>query len=335
MMTRHTRAYFPSSFLLSLAFKATFSQHLRRSEPPFLFRLAFKAIFSSFSHSKPSFPVLGVQSYLFQFWAFKTISSSFMHLEPFIFQFQAFRVISSAQAFRATFLAQMFRATILNQAFRATFLNLGVQSHHFLTSVFIATLPNLGVQSHFLRLGIQSHFLSTFQAFRATISFQFGIQSHHIFQFQAFKTISSSFRRLEPFFLVLGIQSHFSSSFRRLESFHQLRCSEPPSSVRCSEPLFSAYAFKATSLTRLSEPPYIVQAFKATSSYQAFRATVSPHFKRSKPPFFFNLAFRAIGQLDVQSHHIFTIVAFKVVISFFSLGVQSHNHQFSVQSRCS
>ena len=237
---------------------------------------------------RATFLSLGIQNHFFQF----------RHSEP-PYIVQAFRAIFLNQVFRATLLSLGIQTHLPQlgiqshfyqlkhaeppssiQGFRATLFSLGIQSY----------LAQLGVHSHLPQLGVQSHFLN--QAFRVTSLAQ-AFKSTSLIE--VFRAISSNFRRSEPLLLVrcskpffsiqafkaifssLGIQSHIPQlcvrshpllqfrpskpQFRHLELHFSVKHSDPPSSLRPSEPLCSV-------------PLYSTQVFRATSPIQAFRATI-------------------------------------------------------------
>ena len=74
-------------------------------------------------------------------------------------------------------------------------------------------------------------------------------------------------------------------------------------------------------------------AFKVVVHGMAFRATISFQIWRLEPTFFFSLAFRVIIslQLGVQSHHLFSVTMFRVVI--LSLTFRVISSRFNFQSR--
>ena len=186
-------------------------------------------------------------------------------------------------------------------------LSYGVQSLHLLqfgiqscisSLTFRVTIPaQFEVQSlHLLQFGVQSHHIFSvwlskpcFQfcvqsrisslAFRATISFQFGIQSHHPFLIW----------HSEPH-LQFGIQSYHLFSV-----WH----SEPPSLPSLgfqSHHLFSVWHLEPLSTYSLAVRATIFLQFGVQSHIFSLTFRVVVHFlivRRSEPPSFFSLAFKA------------------------------------------
>ena len=261
--TCHTRAYFPSSFILSLAFRSTISSSFRHSEALSLVQ-AFKATLLNLS-VQSHFSSLGVQSHLLV-QELRAISSSLgvqshvfqlKHLEPYL-------PILGIQSCLFQF-----------QAFKAIYFGLRVQSHIFQFRRSKPSFPVLGIQIHLFQFRHSEPSLSFIcvQSHRRSKALsQIGIQNHRPlepFLQQAFKAI-----------IFMGVHSHFPR-----------RRSKPSSSVRHSEPPLQFQAFKATIFIGLqSHSPY------RRSEPPLFRIGVQSHHfhRRSEPPFFF---------IGVQSHH--------------------------------
>ena len=215
--------------------------------------------------------------------------------------------------------------------------------HHFLTA-------RRSKPPSYLQFGIQSHSLSSFQAFKATISPFFGVQSR-LFTIVAFKVVI--------LILQFGIQSHqlvwhsdsstvwhskplVSLAFRAIGQFGvqshrshpQFKHSKPHSSVWHSKSSFTVWhsePFVSRIQSRLSQ-------FGIQSHWSAWH---------SEPPYFVRQAFRAISpQSGFQSYLLqlrhsepsLPIQAFRVTLlssTLPSLSIQSHFFQFSIQSHCS
>ena len=225
--TRHTRAYFPSSFPLM----GIQSHHL------FTF-VAFRVGVQS-RRSRSQFDI---QSH----WSVWRSEPSFIvwHSESsFSFFSLAFRAIGQFGI----------------QSHRSQFL--GVRSHiHQFGVQSCRSGSQFGIQSHRSQFGVQSH-LFEFRCLEPSL-LVLGIQSH-LFQFQAFRAISFSFRLSESSFLVqvfrsislsLGIQSHLfrfwavratSYNFRHLELFPSVQAFEAISFNLGAQ---SHLAFRATLL---------------------------------------------------------------------------------------
>ncbi|RVW98085.1 hypothetical protein CK203_029077 [Vitis vinifera] len=235
--------------------------------------------------------------------------------------------------FRVIIITLQFRRSEPSSVFRSTF---KVASSVSTFRVVITSQFDVHGHRHYFFQFWRSEPSSLFSlAFRAIIEpsslFSFGVQSHHYFQFW----------RSEPSSLLsFGVQSHHYFQFWR---------SEPSS-------LFPVLAFRAITIFSFgvqSHHSFSVLAFRAITIFSfgvqshhsfsvlAFRAIIAFQFWRSEPSLYSVLAFRAITifglafraiitifSFGVQSHHSFSVLAFRA-ITIFSFGVQSH-HGFSV-----
>ena len=192
-----------------------------------------------------------------------------------------------------------------NLAFKATSPVFGVQSHHsFSVSTFRASLLSFGAQSH--------------------VSLRFGVQSHH--HFLVWRSESHSrFRRSEP-------SSHLRSAFRAIVITSQCWHSEPSLSlfsfgVQSHHCRFWVLAFRAIIGFQFDVQIRISQ-FDVQCRILNFQRSEPPSshfwFRRSEPSSVFSLTFRVtflnltfrvvLLVFDVQSHHHFSVSAFRAII---------------------
>ncbi|WJZ87834.1 hypothetical protein VitviT2T_007184 [Vitis vinifera] len=275
-----------------LAFRATSS--FRHSESCFYFFMAFGAITSSFGvqscfvsfdiQSHHSFTVYDIRSH--------HATLSVRHSEPSSSYFQFWRSEPSLSHSRfrrskpSPLPSLTFMVAFPVLAFRAIITySFDIQSHHyhFSVSVFRAIL-----------------IASSISAFRAIITSQFGVQSHHRSQFWHSKPSS---------FSILAFRAIIASQFWRSEpSLFSVWGSEPSSLISFgvqSHHRFSVLAFRA-----------VITIFSLV-----FRAVITSQFWRSEPSLFsvWGSEPSSLISFGVQSHHRFSVLAFRAVITIFSL----------------
>ena len=315
-------------YLLSLGVESHHLLQFGHSEPPSLLRSvwAYQATISSqFGRSEPPSSQFGCSkslSLLNSIWAFRVASSQFGRSEqPSLLNFgvQSHHLLS----------VTIFKAFILlGLAFRAAFpvwhlelrlLSLGVQSHHissvwtFRATIFSVWVFRATISSPF-SLGVQSCHLHSVRVFKATISSQFGHSKPpyllnygvqiHLFSSLAFGVASPVW--LSELHLQSGVHSCIFSLALKAAS---LVCRSEPSSYHDRAFIATFSMFRATFLA--FGAIVHIQTFKAVVHIQAFKAIISPQFgtqsRRSQSSIqshhIFSLAFRAITQPCIQSHH--------------------------------
>ncbi|RVW57543.1 hypothetical protein CK203_093098 [Vitis vinifera] len=195
----------------------------------------------------------------------------------------------------------------------SSLLSFGVQSHHRAITIF-----SFGVQSHHRFLVWRSEPSSLFS---------FGVQSHHYFQFwRSEPSLFSAHRAITVILLRLPELLPSSSLFNfGVQSHHRF------SVLAFKAIITSQSAFRAIDISSLGvwshhhHSSIAIIAFQFWRSepslflFLAFRAIIAFQFWRSKPP-------SSIFSFGVQSHHRFSVLAFRAIIepsSLFSLAFRA------------
>ena len=222
----------------------------------------------------------------------KPSSSSVWHSKSLSFHSLEFRVVVNGLTFRVTSTVwHLEPSSLLSYDVQSCLSQFDIQRYQFLVMAFKAFI--------FFNLAFKT--ASPARRSESPSFLSLGVQSHHVF-------------------LQLGVLSHHLFLVQHSESlslysltfkafiFFSLAFITPISSQFGLQSHVFSLAFRVTSPVWRSKPPSLFSL--------AFKATISSQFGRSEPP--------PLLSLGVQSHHLFSVWAFRATISF----------QFSIQSHC-